>query len=76
MDLLDAKKRLDAVINKARTQFYKPIQIAEVLHRNRIERDIDLNDVETYRTRSKKWRDDVCEKIVGRGSTSSAAIPR
>ena len=72
MDLLDAKKRLDAVINKARTQFYKPIQIAEVLHRNRVEWDVDLNDVETYRTRSKKWRDDVCEKIVGRGSTSSA----
>ena len=45
-----AKDHLDTVIKKARVHFYKPIQIAEILWRDRIEGDIDLGNLETYRT--------------------------
>lgn len=67
-----AKVAIDRLIKKARVHFYKPIQIAEILYRDRVHQDIDLSDLETYRTRSKKWRDEVCEKFIGRVSSSSA----
>ena len=67
-----AKDHLDTVIRKARVHFYKPIQIAEILHRDRIEKDIDLGDLETYRTPSRKWRDAISLRFIGRISTSSA----
>ena len=54
MDNQIAKDQLDTVIRKARVHFYKPIQIAEILHRDRIEKDIDLENLETYRTPSRK----------------------
>ena len=54
MDNKTAKDHLDTVIRKARVHFYKPIQIAEILHRDRIEGNIDLGDLETYRTPSRK----------------------
>ena len=66
------KDHLDTVIRKARVHFYKPIQIAEILHRDRIEKDIDLGDLETYRTPSRKWRDTISLRFIGRISTSSA----
>ena len=67
-----AKKQLDTVIKKARVHLYKPIQIAEILYRDRTVGDIDLDDLETYRTLSRQWRDEVCRKFLGRTSTSSA----
>ena len=72
MNNLYAKQCLDKVVKKARVHFYKPIQIAEILYRDRVERDIDLDDIETYRTNSRKWRDEVCLRLLGRTSTSSA----
>ena len=72
MDHLTAKRCLDTVIKKARVHLYKPIQIAEILYRDRTVGDIALDDVETYRTLSRKWRDAVCLKFLGRTSTSSA----
>ncbi len=72
MDNKTAKDQLDIVIRKARVHFYKPIQIAEILYRDRIERDIDLEDLETYRTPSRKWRDAISLRFIGRISTSSA----
>ena len=68
----DAMKMLKSIIKKARAHFYKPIQIAEILHRDRVSRDIDLNDLSTYRTQSKKWRDKVTKMLVGNVSTSSS----
>lgn len=68
----DAKTALDAIIKKSRVHLYKPIQIAEILHRNRINKDINLLNLEDYRTKSKKWRDDVCQELLGRVCTSSA----
>ena len=72
MDNKTAKDHLDTVIRKARVHFYKPIQIAEILHRDRVEKDINLGDLETYRTPSRKWRDEISLRFIGRVSTSSA----
>lgn len=70
----EAKNALDTVIRKARIHLYKPIQIAEILYRHRChpEDSIDLLQLETYRTQSKRWRDDVCAVLLGRVCTSSA----
>ena len=72
MDNKTAKDHLDTVIRKARVHFYKPIQIAEILHRDRVGKDIDLGDLETYQTPSRKWRDEISLRFIGRVSTSSA----
>lgn len=72
MELTEAKASLDNIIRKARVHLYKPIQIAEILYRDRVEQDIDLSELETYRTKSKKWRDLICIPFLGRTSTSSA----
>lgn len=67
-----AKEAIVNVIKKSRIHLYKPIQIAEILYRDRIYQDIDLNDLESYRTKSKKWRDDICKELLGTVCTSSA----
>jgi type II restriction enzyme len=42
MNIVEAKKAIDKVIAKARVHFYKPIQIAEILYRDRTEKGILL----------------------------------
>lgn len=69
---VDAKNALDTVIKKSRVHLYKPIQVAEILYRDRVHKDIDLMSLEDYRTKSKKWRDEVSLVLLGRVSTSSA----
>lgn len=68
----EAKNALDSVIKKSRVHLYKPIQIAEILYRDRVFGDIRLEVLEDYRTKSKKWRDAVCIELLGRICTSSA----
>lgn len=69
----EAKQKLDTVINKSRVHFYKPIQIAEILYYQRTqEPNLDLLDLESYRTKSRKWRDIVSEKLLGNTCSSSA----
>jgi type II restriction enzyme len=54
-DETEAKRRLDALINKARADLYKPMAMAEILHRHR-NGDLDsLEDKELYRRRSYSW---------------------
>ncbi|MDJ0796889.1 MAG: HaeII family restriction endonuclease [Calothrix sp. MO_167.B12] len=72
MDIDEAKKALDKVIDKARVHFYKPIQVAEILYRDRTNKDIVLTNLSTYRTTSRKWRDMICLEFLGRTSSSSA----
>ena len=72
MDKNDAKKALDRLIKKSRVHLYKPIQIAEILYRDRKYKDINILNVEDYRTKSKQWRDDICLELVGRKCTSSS----
>jgi len=72
MDIKKAKSKLDSVIAKSRNQFYKPIQVAEVLYRSRVHGDINVIDKETYRNLSKKWRDEVSKQLIGKVSSSSS----
>lgn len=68
----EAMSALNTVIDKGRVHLYKPIQVAEILYRDRVVKDIDLANIEEYRSQSKKWRDDVTIPLVGRKCTSSA----
>ena len=72
----EAKDRLDHIINIARVQWYKPIQIAEVLYKSRFGTpNLDTSSLETYRIKSRRWRDEVCSKFLQKqkaGSTSSS----
>ena len=68
----EAKSALDRLIEKSRVHLYKPIQIAEILYRHRTVGDIDLLKLEDYRTKSKKWRDDITIPLLGAKCTSSA----
>ncbi len=69
---LEAKIALDKIIGKARVHFYKPFQIAEILHYDRLNHfQFDITNKETYRNISKQWRDVVSLRLVGRVSTSS-----
>lgn len=72
MDILEAKAALDKIIKKSRVHFYKPIQIAEILHIDRTTNSINLEDLSTYKNPSLKWRDQVTNLLVGRSSSSSA----
>jgi len=78
IDLLrmrDLKSRLDNFIDKQRAFMYKPIQIAEILYRHRTESEQhglgDLGDKEVYRNSSKRWRDEITRRLIGRICTSS-----
>jgi hypothetical protein len=54
---------------------YKPIQIAEVLHKHRVlpeHEQFDLGDIESFRNRSRAWRDEVTLRLLSKRSTSSA----
>lgn len=66
-----SKEALDKIIRKSRVHLYKPMQIAEILFHQRLGVSLDLRDLETYRNVSKKWRDEVSNKLVGRICTSS-----
>lgn len=72
MRLFEARECLEKIIKKGRVHLYKPIQVAEILHRDRTVGDIDLSDLESYRTHSRRWRDDITMRFLGTVSTSSA----
>lgn len=67
----DPKVALDKILSKGRVHLYKPVQIAEILYRSRIFKDVDFDDLESYRNRSKQWRDTASLRLVGNVSTSS-----
>lgn len=72
ISFLSAKEALDLIIKKSRVHLYKPIQIAEILHRDRVYKDINLLDLDTYRTKSKGWRDVVSQELLGTVCSSSS----
>jgi type II restriction enzyme len=67
-----AKERLDYIINIARVDLYKPIQIAEVLHHSRISGNVRPLELESYRNPSVHWRNTVTRQLTGKASASSA----
>lgn len=66
------KRYLDNLIKAGRLHLYKPIQVAEILFRDRISDVVDFNDLETFRLQSRKWRDVVSQMLVKNTSSSSA----
>jgi hypothetical protein len=72
VDIKQAKEKLDHVIAIGRVEMYKPIQVAETLRMAITTKDINLSDVESYRTKSRQWRDKVTDALFGKSSTSSA----
>lgn len=68
---MKSKSALDKIIRKSRVHLYKPIQIAEILYHHRTSKGIKLDDLESYRNISKKWRDEVTKILIGRICTSS-----
>ncbi len=42
-----AKQALDKVLSKGRVHMYKPIQVAEILYRDRVIGDINLKRLDT-----------------------------
>lgn len=71
-ELTQAISALNSLIKGSRVHMYKPIQIGEILYHARVYGDIDLNNLESYRNPSKKWRDEVTQVLLGRKCTSSA----
>ena len=72
MNLIQAKTKLDTVIDKSRLHFYKPFQIAEILRRHRFGELQNLLDLVSYKNASRRWRDEVSNLLVGRICNSSA----
>jgi len=68
---INSKVALDKVIRKSRVHLYKPIQIAEILYHHRTSNNFEIEDLESYRNLSKKWRDQITKNLIGRVSTSS-----
>ena len=71
-EIKEAKAALDRVIKKGRVHLYKPIQVAEVLYYYRTTDVVNLDEIETYRKQSKRWRDAVSIELLGRKCNSSS----
>lgn len=71
MTLAEAKTRLDRLINKSRAHLYKPIAVAEILHHNRVDGDLDLSDTSAYRRVSDRWCGEVYERLNRKPKKSS-----
>lgn len=70
--LQQARAALDAVIRKSRVHWYKPIQVAEILYHHRVLHDVNLDEIESFRSPSKRWRDDITLPLLGRVCNSSS----
>ncbi len=66
------KDYLDNLIKAGRLLLYKPIQVAEILYRDRISDEINFDNIETFRLPSRKWRDVISCMLVNATSSSSA----
>jgi type II restriction enzyme len=59
---MEAKQRLDKLIKKSRADLYKPIAVAEILFRHRLER-LNIENLDSYRRRSYEWMQDIIWKL-------------
>lgn len=66
MTIQEAKNRLDALIKKSRAHLYKPIGIAEILYRNRMDKNLQLDDRNAYRRKSYDWCREVSYRLYQR----------
>ncbi|MGL4942235.1 MAG: HaeII family restriction endonuclease [Thermoguttaceae bacterium] len=65
---MNAKERLDILIKKSRVDLYKPIAVAEILYRHRLEQ-LDLADKSQYRRRSYEWMREVVARLHQKTTT-------
>ena len=71
-DIQVAKESLDKIIKKSKRHLYKLHTKLKFFIKIELIKNINLLDKETYRNISKKWRDVICIRFLGRVSTSSA----
>ncbi len=68
------KRVEDEIIDRSHGQSFKAVHLAEILFRDRTTPGgLDLRDRESYRCASRRWRDEVCERLIGASSTSNTA---
>lgn len=66
----EAFEKLNSLLKNARLQHYRPIRLAEILYKARVN-DVDFSGIENFRVDSRKWRDEVTQRLTGDVSTSS-----
>lgn len=76
MSVEDAKAEIDTLIGNSRFRCYRPLRVAEILFRSRTDAEIDIADPESYRVASARWRDEISERLTGKGSTSSRSYQK
>ena len=72
LSISEAKRRLDYIIDLGRVDLYKPIHIAEVLYHSRVDGIIDAGTLDTFQSDSRRWRNAVTMRLLGKRPTSSA----
>jgi len=76
MDIDDAKAEIDTLINNARFRCFRPIRVAEILYHSRTEANVALENPESYRVESSRWRDTVSVRLTGKASSSSKSYQK
>jgi type II restriction enzyme len=76
MEIEDAKGEIDTLINNARFRCFRPIRVAEILYHSRTVDDVALEDPESYRVESGRWRDDISLRLTGKASSSSKSYQK
>jgi HaeII restriction endonuclease. len=76
MDIDDAKAEIDTLINNARFRCFRPIRVAEILYHSRTEANVALENPESYRVESGRWRDTVSVRLTGKASSSSKSYQK
>ena len=76
MSIDDAKAEIDTLINNARFRCFRPIRVAEILYHSRTRAAVDLEDPESYRVESGRWRDTVSTRLTGKASSSSRSYQK
>ncbi|TQQ79278.1 HaeII family restriction endonuclease [Halonotius terrestris] len=76
MDIADAKAEIDTLINNARFRCFRPIRVAEILHRSRTVSEVALEEPESYRVESSRWRDEMSRRLTGKASSSSRSYQK
>ena len=71
MNIIQARIKLDRVIQLSRVEMYKPIQIAETLREINLNNTINPLALETYRNISRELRNKITKQLIGKISTSS-----
>lgn len=76
MSIEDAKEEIDTLINNARFRCFRPIRVAEILYHSRTEANVALENPESYRVESGRWRDTVSVRLTGKASSSSKSYQK